>query len=135
MIIALLKRTFIDAPPTTFATDANNLGRLLLQFLLVYGEFDYQRTGISITDVNRRFFLPLPTAQTHVTTSGSTHIVSPSLYIEDPLMPGNNVGTHAFCMWRVKQMFEQVHKVLTDSSSPFIYTSASTLLSRVLTLR
>ena len=86
--LVLMIATFLGA----YGLDVRdkNLGALLLDFLELFGKkFDFSRTGISMS-------------------SGSFFELSPAyagkvpLWIDDPLNPGQNIGSNSFAMYRVK---------------------------------
>ncbi|XP_055929315.1 terminal nucleotidyltransferase 4A-like [Argiope bruennichi] len=93
--------------------DKNNLGKLLIMFFELYGRhFNYRSTGISIKNGGAYFikddFL-----------SSMTDGNRPSiLCIEDPLLPGNDIGRSSYGALSVKTAFEYAYKVLSEAVRP-----------------
>lgn len=90
-----------------------NLGKLLIMFFELYGRhFNYRNTGISIKNGGAYFikedFL-----------SSMTDGNRPSiLCIEDPLLPGNDIGRSSYGALSVKTAFEYAYKVLSEAVRP-----------------
>ncbi|GFX46434.1 terminal nucleotidyltransferase 4A [Trichonephila clavipes] len=93
--------------------EKNNLGKLLIMFFELYGRhFNYRNTGISIKNGGAYFikedFL-----------SSMTDGNRPSiLCIEDPLLPGNDIGRSSYGALSVKTAFEYAYKVLSEAVRP-----------------
>ncbi|GIY61814.1 terminal nucleotidyltransferase 4B [Caerostris extrusa] len=90
-----------------------NLGKLLIMFFELYGRhFNYRSTGISVKNGGAYFikedFL-----------SSMTDGNRPSiLCIEDPLLPGNDIGRSSYGALSVKTAFEYAYKVLSEAVRP-----------------
>ncbi|KAL6065554.1 hypothetical protein QOT17_010185 [Balamuthia mandrillaris] len=107
--------TFWSPTSTDLREEDENLGATLLGFLRFFGLwFDFDRMGITLQNGGAYFYLAEP---------------SNTLVIADPFNPQRNIGHSVFGMWRVKAAFRHAFFALT---SPYTYTHAPTLLSRVL---
>ncbi|KAJ7419739.1 Non-canonical poly(A) RNA polymerase PAPD7 [Willisornis vidua] len=90
-----------------------NLGMLLIEFFELYGRnFNYLKTGIRIK--NGGAYIAKEEIM-KVMTNG----YRPSmLCIEDPLLPGNDVGRSSYGAMQVKQVFDYAYIVLSHAVSP-----------------
>ncbi|KAK1794803.1 hypothetical protein P4O66_010004, partial [Electrophorus voltai] len=90
-----------------------NLGILLIEFFELYGRhFNYLKTGIRVK--NGGAYLAKEEMM-KVMTNG--HRPS-TLCIEDPNLPGNDVGRSSYGAMQVKQVFDYAYIVLSHAVSP-----------------
>ncbi|KFM69393.1 DNA polymerase sigma, partial [Stegodyphus mimosarum] len=91
----------------------NNLGSLLIMFFELYGRhFNYRNTGISIKNGGAYF---MKDEYLNSMTDGNRPSI---LCIEDPLLPGNDIGRSSYGALNVKTAFEYAYKVLSEAVRP-----------------
>ncbi|XP_065608893.1 terminal nucleotidyltransferase 4A isoform X3 [Cyrtonyx montezumae] len=112
--LILMAISFLQLHPRIDARRADeNLGMLLIEFFELYGRnFNYLKTGIRIK--NGGAYVAKEEIM-KVMTNG----YRPSmLCIEDPLLPGNDVGRSSYGAMQVKQVFDYAYIVLSHAVSP-----------------
>ncbi|XP_071592811.1 terminal nucleotidyltransferase 4A isoform X3 [Heliangelus exortis] len=112
--LILMAISFLQLHPRIDARRADeNLGMLLIEFFELYGRnFNYLKTGIRIK--NGGAYIAKDEIM-KVMTNG----YRPSmLCIEDPLLPGNDVGRSSYGAMQVKQVFDYAYIVLSHAVSP-----------------
>ncbi|XP_064017296.1 terminal nucleotidyltransferase 4A isoform X2 [Pogoniulus pusillus] len=112
--LILMAISFLQLHPRIDARRADeNLGMLLIEFFELYGRnFNYLKTGIRIK--NGGAYIAKEEIM-KVMTNG----YRPSmLCIEDPLLPGNDVGRSSYGAMQVKQVFDYAYIVLSHAVSP-----------------
>ncbi|XP_041759343.2 terminal nucleotidyltransferase 4A isoform X1 [Coregonus clupeaformis] len=112
--LVLMVISFLQLHPRIDASSPNiNLGILLIEFFELYGRhFNYLKTGIRVKNGGAYM---VKEDMTKVMTNG----YRPSmLCIEDPLMPGNDVGRSSYGAMQVKQVFDYAYIVLGHAVSP-----------------
>ncbi|XP_064839400.1 terminal nucleotidyltransferase 4A-like isoform X1 [Oncorhynchus masou masou] len=112
--LILMVISFLQLHPRIDASSPNiNLGILLIEFFELYGRhFNYLKTGIRVKNGGAYM---AKEDMTKVMTNG----YRPSmLCIEDPLMPGNDVGRSSYGAMQVKQVFDYAYIVLGHAVSP-----------------
>ncbi|RXG51280.1 Non-canonical poly(A) RNA polymerase PAPD5 [Armadillidium vulgare] len=92
---------------------SNNLGVLLIEFFELYGRhFNYLRTGIRIKDGGA--YISKDEVQKDMPEGHRPSV----LCIEDPLIPGNDIGRSSYGVLQVKQAFEYAYIVLSQGVNP-----------------
>uniref|UniRef100_A0A674DPU7 Terminal nucleotidyltransferase 4A n=1 Tax=Salmo trutta TaxID=8032 RepID=A0A674DPU7_SALTR len=112
--LILMVISFLQLHPRIDASNPNiNLGILLIEFFELYGRhFNYLKTGIRVK--NGGAYMAKEDMM-KVMTNG----YRPSmLCIEDPLMPGNDVGRSSYGAMQVQQVFDYAYIVLGHAMSP-----------------
>ncbi|XP_042319854.1 terminal nucleotidyltransferase 4A isoform X2 [Sceloporus undulatus] len=112
--LILMAISFLQLHPRIDAKRLDeNLGMLLIEFFELYGRnFNYLKTGIRIK--NGGAYIAKEEIM-KVMTNG----YRPSmLCIEDPLLPGNDVGRSCYGAMQVKQVFDYAYIVLSHAVSP-----------------
>ncbi|XP_064876444.1 terminal nucleotidyltransferase 4A isoform X3 [Oncorhynchus nerka] len=112
--LILMVISFLQLHPRIDASNPNiNLGILLIEFFELYGRhFNYLKTGIRVK--NGGAYMAKEDMM-KVMTNG----YRPSmLCIEDPLMPGNDVGRSSYGAMQVQQVFDYAYIVLSHAVSP-----------------
>ncbi|KAL0962103.1 hypothetical protein UPYG_G00335700 [Umbra pygmaea] len=112
--LILMVISFLQLHPRIDARNPNiNLGVLLIEFFELYGRhFNYLKTAIRIK--NGGAYMAKEDIM-KVMTNG----YRPSmLCIEDPLLPGNDVGRSSYGAMQVKQVFDYAYIVLGHAVSP-----------------
>ncbi|XP_041100637.1 terminal nucleotidyltransferase 4A-like isoform X2 [Polyodon spathula] len=112
--LILMAISFLQLHPRIDARGPNvNLGILLIEFFELYGRhFNYLKTGIRIK--NGGAYVAKEEIM-KVMTNG----YRPSmLCIEDPFLPGNDVGRSSYGAMQVKQVFDYAYIVLGHAVSP-----------------
>ncbi|XP_012577192.1 PREDICTED: non-canonical poly(A) RNA polymerase PAPD7 [Condylura cristata] len=90
-----------------------NLGMLLVEFFELYGRnFNYLKTGIRIKEGGAYV------AKEEVVKAMTGGHRPSMLCIEDPLLPGNDVGRSSYGAMQVKQVFDYAYIVLSHAVSP-----------------
>ncbi|KAK5911459.1 hypothetical protein CgunFtcFv8_005630 [Champsocephalus gunnari] len=112
--LILMVISFLQLHPRIDARNPNeNLGVLLIEFFELYGRhFNYLKTGIRIK--NRGGYL----AKEEIMKSMTNGYRPSMLCIEDPLLPGNDVGRGSYGAMHVKQVFDYAYIVLSHAVSP-----------------
>jgi len=101
------------------SSGSSNLGDLIIDFLALYGtEFNYQTTGISVTNGGSHFKI----SEADFALYNNNNIGTPPMIIIDPLNPSNNVGSSAYAMYRIKEAFHiallALLSALSNSENP-----------------
>uniref|UniRef100_A0A671V0P6 Terminal nucleotidyltransferase 4A n=1 Tax=Sparus aurata TaxID=8175 RepID=A0A671V0P6_SPAAU len=112
--LILMVISFLQLHPRIDARNPNeNLGVLLIEFFELYGRhFNYLNTGIRIKNGGAYI------AKEEI-MKGMTNGYRPSmLCIEDPLLPGNDVGRGSYGAMHVKQVLDYAYTVLSHAVSP-----------------
>ncbi|KAM8767822.1 terminal nucleotidyltransferase 4A isoform 2-T2 [Acanthopagrus schlegelii] len=112
--LILMVISFLQLHPRIDARNPNeNLGVLLIEFFELYGRhFNYLKTGIRIKNGGAYI------AKEEI-MKGMTNGYRPSmLCIEDPLLPGNDVGRGSYGAMHVKQVLDYAYTVLSHAVSP-----------------
>ncbi|XP_023216438.1 non-canonical poly(A) RNA polymerase PAPD5-like isoform X2 [Centruroides sculpturatus] len=111
--LTLLIISFFQLYPRADVSLPNvNLGVLLLEFFEFYGRhFNYSKTAISVK--NGGFYFPKERYKLH-----KLDFVPSILCIEDPLLPGNDIGRNSYGMLSVKRAFEYAFILLSDLVHP-----------------
>ncbi|XP_055341519.1 terminal nucleotidyltransferase 4B-like isoform X3 [Paramacrobiotus metropolitanus] len=106
--LVLLTVSFLQLHPRyNTLEDGVNVGALLIEFLELYGRhFNYVDTAIRIKDGGCH----LAKEELWRDVSGCQR--SPTFSIEDPLLPGNDVGRTSYASPQVKQAFESAYSRL-----------------------
>uniref|UniRef100_A0A2L2YP34 polynucleotide adenylyltransferase n=2 Tax=Parasteatoda tepidariorum TaxID=114398 RepID=A0A2L2YP34_PARTP len=105
-----------------------NLGKLLIMFFELYGRhFNYQSTGISIKNGGTYFIK----GDFNSMTDGNRPSI---LCIEDPLLPGNDIGRSSYGALNVKLAFEYAYKILSEAVRPSNFTpdNKKSILGRII---
>nr|XP_008107308.2 PREDICTED: non-canonical poly(A) RNA polymerase PAPD7 isoform X3 [Anolis carolinensis] len=90
-----------------------NLGMLLIEFFELYGRnFNYLKTGIRIKNGGAYV------AKEEIMKIMTNGYRPSMLCIEDPLLPGNDVGRSCYGAMQVKQVFDYAYIVLSHAVSP-----------------
>ncbi|KAM3596383.1 uncharacterized protein V6R79_013630 [Siganus canaliculatus] len=90
-----------------------NLGVLLIEFFELYGRhFNYLKTGIRIKNGGAYI------AKEEIMKAMNNGYRPSMLCIEDPLLPGNDVGRGSYGAMHVKQVFDYAYTVLSHAVSP-----------------
>lgn len=108
MVISFLQRHRLEASSPNM-----NLGTLLIEFFELYGRhFNYLKTGIRIK--NGGCYMPKEEIMKTMTNGYRPSM----LCIEDPLLPGNDVGRSSYGAMKVRQVFDYAYTVLGHAVSP-----------------
>ncbi|XP_041739598.1 terminal nucleotidyltransferase 4A isoform X2 [Coregonus clupeaformis] len=112
--LILMVISFLQLHPRIDASNPNiNLGILLIEFFELYGRhFNYLKTGIRVK--NGGAYMAKEDMM-KVMTNGCRPSM---LCIEDPLMPGNDVGRSSYGAIQVQQVFDYAYIVLGHAMSP-----------------
>ncbi|XP_055965013.1 LOW QUALITY PROTEIN: terminal nucleotidyltransferase 4A [Sorex fumeus] len=112
--LILMAISFLQLHPRIDARRADeNLGMLLVEFFELYGRnFNYLKTGIRIKEGGAYI-----AKEDLMKAMTSGHRPS-MLCIEDPLLPGNDVGRSSYGAMQVKQVFDYAYIVLSHAVSP-----------------
>ncbi|XP_017856721.1 PREDICTED: non-canonical poly(A) RNA polymerase PAPD5-like [Drosophila arizonae] len=95
---------FLQMHPRQHYPESTNLGVLLLEFFELYGlSFNYAQIGISIWQGYVR--------KENVLVGSRT----PSLYIDDPLLPGRQNSRSFIATCHIKQVFQWAYRVLSEA--------------------
>lgn len=112
--LILMVISFLQLHPRIDARNPNeNLGVLLIEFFELYGRhFNYLKTGIRIKNGGAYI------AKEEIMKSMTNGSRPSMLCIEDPLLPGNDVGRGSYGALHVKQVFDYAYTVLSHAVSP-----------------
>ncbi|KAK7898631.1 hypothetical protein WMY93_019484 [Mugilogobius chulae] len=112
--LILMVISFLQLHPRIDARNPNeNLGVLLIEFFELYGRhFNYLKTGIRIKNGGAYI------AKEEIMKSMTNGSRPSMLCIEDPLLPGNDVGRGSYGAMHVKQVFDYAYTVLSHAVSP-----------------
>ncbi|XP_028255784.1 terminal nucleotidyltransferase 4A isoform X2 [Parambassis ranga] len=112
--LILMVISFLQLHPRIDARNpSENLGVLLIEFFELYGRyFNYLKTGIRIKNGGAYI------AKEEIMKSMTNGYRPSMLCIEDPLLPGNDVGRGSYGAMHVKQVFDYAYTVLSHAVSP-----------------
>ncbi|XP_069469821.1 terminal nucleotidyltransferase 4A isoform X2 [Ambystoma mexicanum] len=112
--LILMAISFLQLHPRIDARkDNENLGMLLVEFFELYGRnFNYMKTGIRIRNGGAYI------AKEEIMKAMTNGYRPSMLCIEDPLLPGNDVGRSSYGAMHVQQVFHYAYLVLTHALSP-----------------
>ncbi|KAI5621651.1 non-canonical poly(A) RNA polymerase PAPD7 isoform X2, partial [Silurus asotus] len=112
--LILMVISFLQLHPRIDARTPNtNLGILLIEFFELYGRhFNYLKTGIRIKNGGAYM------AKEDIMKAMSNGYRPSMLCIEDPLLPGNDVGRSSYGAMQVKHVFDYAYIVLSHAVSP-----------------
>uniref|UniRef100_A0A8C0J813 Terminal nucleotidyltransferase 4A n=1 Tax=Chelonoidis abingdonii TaxID=106734 RepID=A0A8C0J813_CHEAB len=112
--LILMAISFLQLHPRIDARRADeNLGMLLVEFFELYGRnFNYLKTGIRIKNGGAYV------AKEEIMKAMTNGYRPSMLCIEDPLLPGNDVGRSSYGAMQVKQVFDYAYIVLSHAVSP-----------------
>ncbi|XP_014911526.1 non-canonical poly(A) RNA polymerase PAPD7 isoform X1 [Poecilia latipinna] len=112
--LILMVISFLQLHPRIDARDPNqNLGVLLIEFFELYGRhFNYLKTGIRISNGGAYV------TKEEVMKTMTNGYTPSMLCIEDPLLPGNDVGRGSYGAMHVKQVFDYAYTVLSHAVTP-----------------
>uniref|UniRef100_A0A672FTT0 Terminal nucleotidyltransferase 4A n=1 Tax=Salarias fasciatus TaxID=181472 RepID=A0A672FTT0_SALFA len=112
--LILMVISFLQLHPRIDARNpSENLGVLLIEFFELYGRhFNYLKTGIRIKNGGAYI------AKEEIMKAMTNGHRPSMLCIEDPLLPGNDVGRGSYGAMHVKQVFDYAYTVLSHAVSP-----------------
>ncbi|XP_044298862.1 terminal nucleotidyltransferase 4A isoform X2 [Varanus komodoensis] len=112
--LILMAISFLQLHPRIDARRLDeNLGMLLIEFFELYGRnFNYLKTGIRIKNGGAYI------AKEEIMRAMTNGYRPSMLCIEDPLLPGNDVGRSCYGAMQVKQVFDYAYIVLSHAVSP-----------------
>ncbi|TRY60220.1 hypothetical protein DNTS_026368 [Danionella cerebrum] len=112
--LILMVISFLQLHPRIDARNPNmNLGILLVEFFELYGRhFNYLKTGIRIKNGGAYM------AKEDIMKAMSNGHRPSMLCIEDPLLPGNDVGRSSYGAMQVKEAFDYAYIVLSRAVAP-----------------
>ncbi|XP_068431659.1 terminal nucleotidyltransferase 4A isoform X5 [Clinocottus analis] len=112
--LILMVISFLQLHPRIDARNpSENLGVLLIEFFELYGRhFNYLKTGIRIKSGGAYI------AKEEIMKAMTNGYRPSTLCIEDPLLPGNDVGRGSYGAMHVKQVFDYAYTVLSHAVSP-----------------
>ncbi|XP_060721607.1 terminal nucleotidyltransferase 4A isoform X1 [Tachysurus vachellii] len=112
--LILMVISFLQLHPRIDASSPNtNLGVLLIEFFELYGRhFNYLKTGIRIKNGGAYM------AKEDIMKAMNNGYRPSMLCIEDPLLPGNDVGRSSYGAMQVKHVFDYAYVVLSHAVSP-----------------
>ncbi|XP_060948819.1 terminal nucleotidyltransferase 4A [Limanda limanda] len=112
--LILMVISFLQLHPRIDARNpTENLGVLLIEFFELYGRhFNYLKTGIRIKNGGAYVL------KEEIMKSMTNGYRPSMLCIEDPLLPGNDVGRGSYGAMHVKQVFDYAYTVLSHAVSP-----------------
>ncbi|XP_043074226.1 terminal nucleotidyltransferase 4A isoform X3 [Puntigrus tetrazona] len=112
--LILMVISFLQLHPRIDARNPNmNLGILLIEFFELYGRhFNYLKTGIRIKNGGAYM------AKEDIMKAMSNGYRPSMLCIEDPLLPGNDVGRSSYGAMQVKETFDYAYIILGHAVSP-----------------
>ncbi|XP_066481615.1 terminal nucleotidyltransferase 4A isoform X2 [Tiliqua scincoides] len=112
--LILMAISFLQLHPRIDARRSDeNLGMLLIEFFELYGRnFNYLKTGIRIKNGGAYI------AKEEIMKAMTNGYRPSMLCIEDPLLPGNDVGRSCYGAMQVKQVFDYAYIVLSHAVSP-----------------
>uniref|UniRef100_A0A667XNX4 polynucleotide adenylyltransferase n=1 Tax=Myripristis murdjan TaxID=586833 RepID=A0A667XNX4_9TELE len=107
-------KDYVKLHPRIDARNPNeNLGVLLIEFFELYGRhFNYLKTGIRIKNGGAYM------AKEEIMKAMTNGYRPSMLCIEDPLLPGNDVGRSSYGAMHVKHVFDYAYTVLGHAVSP-----------------
>ncbi|XP_056267844.1 terminal nucleotidyltransferase 4A isoform X2 [Pseudoliparis swirei] len=132
--LILMAISFLQLHPRIDARHpGENLGVLLIEFFELYGRhFNYLKTGIRIRSGGAYI------AKEDMMRAMTTGYRPSTLCIEDPLLPGNDVGRGSYGAMHVKQVFDYAYTVLSHAVSPLARSypnnDAESTLGRIIRL-
>ncbi|GAA6089973.1 terminal nucleotidyltransferase 4A-like isoform X2 [Tachysurus ichikawai] len=132
--LILMVISFLQLHPRIDCRAANiNLGILLIEFFELYGRhFNYLKTGIRVK--NGGAYL----AKEEMMKALSSGHRPSMLCIEDPNLPGNDVGRSSYGALQVKRVFDYAYIILSHAVSPLARSYPNkdndSTLSRILRL-
>ncbi|XP_067363147.1 terminal nucleotidyltransferase 4A isoform X2 [Channa argus] len=132
--LILMVISFLQLHPRIDARNPNeNLGYLLIEFFELYGRhFNYKKTGIRIKNGGAYI------AKEEIVKNATEGYRPITLYIEDPLIPGNDVGRGSYGTIHVKAAFDYAYTVLSHAVSPLAQSypikHTESTLSRIIML-
>ncbi|XP_050988364.1 terminal nucleotidyltransferase 4A-like isoform X2 [Labeo rohita] len=112
--LILMVISFLQLHPRIDCRASNiNLGILLIEFFDLYGRhFNYLKTGIRVKDGGAYL------AKEEIMKVMETRYRPSMLCIEDPNLPGNDVGRSSYGAMQVKDVFNYAYIVLSHAISP-----------------
>ncbi|CAG5892224.1 unnamed protein product [Menidia menidia] len=112
--LILMVISFLQLHPRIDARNPNeNLGMLLIEFFELYGRhFNYLKTAVRIRDGGSYV------SKDEIMKTMTNGYRPSMLCIEDPLLPGNDVGRGSYGAMHVKQVFDYAYTVLSHAVSP-----------------
>ncbi|XP_028317690.1 terminal nucleotidyltransferase 4A isoform X2 [Gouania willdenowi] len=112
--LILMVISFLQLHPRIDARNpSENLGVLLIEFFELYGRhFNYLKTGIRIKNGGAYI------AKEEMMKLMINGYRPSMLCIEDPLLPGNDVGRGSYGAMHVKQVFDYAYTILSHAVSP-----------------
>ncbi|XP_686065.5 terminal nucleotidyltransferase 4A isoform X2 [Danio rerio] len=112
--LILMVISFLQLHPRIDTRNPNmNLGILLIEFFELYGRhFNYLKTGIRIKNGGAYM------AKEDIMKAMSNGYRPSMLCIEDPLLPGNDVGRSSYGAMQVKEAFDYAYIILSHAVSP-----------------
>ncbi|XP_069032503.1 terminal nucleotidyltransferase 4A isoform X2 [Embiotoca jacksoni] len=112
--LILMVISFLQLHPRIDARNpSENLGVLLIEFFELYGRhFNYVNTGIRIKNGGAYI------AKEEIMKAMTNGYRPSMLCIEDPLLPGNDVGRGSYGAVHVKQVFDYAYIVLSHAVTP-----------------
>ncbi|XP_023668638.2 terminal nucleotidyltransferase 4A-like [Paramormyrops kingsleyae] len=116
--LILMVISFLQLHPRIDARSPNiNLGILLIEFFEFYGRhFNYLKTAIRIKNGGAYI------AKEEIMKTMTNGYRPSMLCIEDPLLPGNDVGRSSYGAMQVKQVFDYAYIVLSHAVSPLAHS-------------
>ncbi|XP_043117889.1 terminal nucleotidyltransferase 4A-like [Puntigrus tetrazona] len=112
--LILMVISFLQLHPRIDCRASNiNLGILLIEFFELYGRhFNYLKTGIRVKDGGAYL------AKEEIMKVLENRYRPSVLCIEDPNLPGNDVGRSSYGAFQVKEVFNYAYLVLSHAVSP-----------------
>ncbi|XP_012673690.1 terminal nucleotidyltransferase 4A isoform X2 [Clupea harengus] len=112
--LILMVISFLQLHPRIDTRNPNvNFGMLLIEFFELYGRhFNYVKTGLRIKNGGAYM------AKEDLMKAMTNGYRPSMLCIEDPLLPGNDVGRSSYGAMQVKQVFDYAYIVLGHAVSP-----------------
>ncbi|XP_066539579.1 terminal nucleotidyltransferase 4A-like isoform X2 [Hoplias malabaricus] len=112
--LILMAISFLQLHPRIDCRSSNiNLGILLIEFFELYGRnFNYLKTGIRVKNGGAYM------AKEEMMKAMTNGYRPSTLCIEDPNLPGNDVGRSSYGAMQVKQVFDYAYIVLSHAVSP-----------------
>ncbi|XDV39797.1 hypothetical protein PO909_008986 [Leuciscus waleckii] len=112
--LILMAISFLQLHPRIDCRASNiNLGILLIEFFELYGRhFNYLKTGIRVKDGGAYL------AKEEIMKVMENTYRPSMLCIEDPNLPGNDVGRSSYSAMQVKEVFNYAYLILSHAVSP-----------------
>ncbi|KAG1940159.1 terminal nucleotidyltransferase 4A-like isoform X1 [Pimephales promelas] len=112
--LILMAISFLQLHPRIDCRASNiNLGILLIEFFELYGRhFNYLKTGIRVKDGGAYL------AKEEIMKVMENTYRPSMLCIEDPNLPGNDVGRRSYGAMQVKEVFNYAYLILSHTVSP-----------------